>query len=138
VDSSREQSASRLPAPFLPGSLSEISKAREEQRLTHEAIVATQITNEALLAACYIRARFCHDGKGDFICNQDITFIEKLFREYPDKKHIQDLYQTAFDKVREEQLPDDKWLHLVSIFRGYFGIVTYPDLPEGTPVIIPS
>jgi hypothetical protein len=100
--------------------------------------VATEITNEALLAACYIRARFYLDGKGDFICNQNITFIEKLFKEYPDQKHIQDLYRTAFDKVRDEQLPDDKWLHLVSIFQGYSGIITYPDLPEGTPVIIPS
>jgi hypothetical protein len=100
--------------------------------------VATQITDAALLAACYIRAKFCLDGKGDSICNQDITFIEKLFKEYPDEKHIQKLYRTTFDKVRDEQLPDDKWLHLVSIFLGYFGIITYPDLPEGTPVIIPS
>jgi hypothetical protein len=53
--------------------------------------VATQITNDALLATCYIRARFHLDGKGDFICNQDITFIEKLFKEYPDEKNIQDL-----------------------------------------------
>jgi hypothetical protein len=100
--------------------------------------VATQITDEALLAACYIRAKFCLDGKGDSICNQDITFIKKLFKEYPDEKHGQELYRTTFDKVRDEQLQDNKCLHLVSILRGYFGIITYPDLPEGTPVIIPS
>jgi hypothetical protein len=103
VDSSREQSTSRLPAPFSTGSLSEISNPREEQKLTPEAIVATQITDEAHLATGYIRAKFCLDGKGNFICNQDITFIEKLFKEYPNEKHVQVLYRMVYDKVREEQ-----------------------------------
>jgi hypothetical protein len=100
--------------------------------------VATQITDEALLAAAYIRSKFRIFGKSDFICNQDITFIEKLFKEYPDRQQIRKIYRTAFFKVRDEQLPDEKWLHLISIFRGYFGIITYPDLPDGTPVVTPS
>jgi len=100
--------------------------------------VATQATDEALLAASYIRVRFRLDGKSDIICNQDITFIEKLFKEYPDQQRIREHYRTAYDKVQNEWLPDDKWTHLVSIFRGYFGIVMYPDLPEGGPVILPD
>jgi len=100
--------------------------------------VATQITDEAILAAAYIRSKFRISGKSDFICNQDITFIEKLFKEYPDQEHIRDLYRSAFYKVRDEELPDEKWLYLVSIFHGYFGIIVYPDLPDGTPVITPS
>jgi len=74
----------------------------------------------------------------DVICNQDITFIEKLFKEHPDQQRIREHYRTVYDKVQNEWLPDDKWIHLVSIFRGYLGIVTYPDLPEGTPVILPD
>jgi len=100
--------------------------------------VATQITDEAILAAAYIRSKFRISGKSDFICNQDITFIEKLFKEYPDQEHIRDLYCSAFYKVWDEELPDEKWLYLVSIFHGYFGIIVYPDLPDGTPVITPS
>jgi len=101
-------------------------------------LTATQITDEAILATAYIRSKFRISGKSDFICNQDITFIEKLFKEYPDQEHIRDLYRSAFYKVRDEELPDEKWLYLVSIFRSYFGIIVYPDLPNGTPVITPS
>ena len=64
--------------------------------------------------------------------------MKKLFREYPDQERIRKHHRTTYDKVRNEWLPEDKWLHLVSIFQGYFGIIAYPDLPEGTPVILPT
>jgi len=100
--------------------------------------MVTQVTDETLLAASFIRARFLLGGKSDIINNQDITFIEKVFREYPDQERIRKHHCTTYDKVRNERLPEDKWLHLVSIFRGYFGIIVYPDLPEGSPVILPT
>jgi hypothetical protein len=45
-----------------------------------------------------LHAKFYLDGKGDFICNQDITFIEKPFKKYPNEKYVQELCRTAFDK----------------------------------------
>jgi len=138
VGSCRDTATSGLPTPVLAGSPSEISHFLKRTEANTRDAVATQATDEALLAASYIHVRFRLDGKSDIICNQDITFIEKLFKEHPNQQRIREHYRTAYDKVQNEWLPDHKWIHLVSIFPGYFGIVMYPDLPEGTPVILPD
>ena len=116
LGSCRDTPTSGLPTPVLALSPSKISHfLKRTEANTHEA-VATQATDEALLAASYIRARFRLDRKSHIICNQDIMFIEKLFREHPNQQRIREHYRTAYDKVQNEWLPDDKWIHLVSIF----------------------
>ena len=98
-------------------------------------MMTTEMTDEIILAASYIRLKICLEGKSDLIDNQVINFIEKLFKEYPDQKHLRNLYRTTYDTLHSEPLSELKRLHLISILHHYLDIDISPEKKFTSEVI---
>ena len=102
--------------------------------ILHQAHRSARVNGDALRAAIYLRSRVELDGKSDFVTNNDIA---ELVRGHQDPELLQAANREARDHVRSGSFTTDNWRELIDLFRGYFGLIPYPDLPEGTPDITP-
>ena len=133
ADSSRELSASSLPTPVSPGSLLDSHPYTKRTDNTEGRQTGSRGFRRGPACAVYIQGKFRLHGKSELILNRDLRIIDRLFAEYTDRDAIKKLQEEIYTELQESDLPRKKWQELIADFRGYFGMIVYPEFAGETP-----
>ncbi|KAF8534203.1 hypothetical protein BDD12DRAFT_896682 [Trichophaea hybrida] len=100
-----------------------------------KAIVATLRSFEQFLleGSAYIVTKFQRDGKQGFFLNTNLEHGSKHRINYPDQKVATKAIAIALERLYIQDLPREKSAELLEAYRGWFGLVSYPDLPGNAP-----
>jgi len=82
-----------------------------------------------LEGSAYIVTKFQRDGKQGPFLNIDLEHASKHLIDYPDQKIATKAIAIALKRLYTRE----KWAELLEAYRGWFGLVSYPDLPGNTP-----
>ncbi|KAF8527199.1 hypothetical protein BDD12DRAFT_904121 [Trichophaea hybrida] len=114
-------------------------------RSTHGPGVATLGRRKSIVAAprsfeqfllegsAYIVTKFQRDGKQGLFLNADLEHASKHLIDYPHQKVATKAIARALERLYNQDLSREKWAELLKAYRGWFGLVSYPDLPGNTP-----
>jgi hypothetical protein len=86
-----------------------------------------------LEGSAYIVTKFQRDGKQGLFLNADLEHTSKHLIDYPDQKIAMKAITIVLERLYHQDLPREKWAELLEAYRGWFGLVSYPDLPGNTP-----
>ena len=81
----------------------------------------------------YIVTKFQRDGKQGPCLNIHLEHASKYLIDYPDQKIATKAIAIALKRLYNQDLSREKWSELLQAHRGWFGLVSYPDLTGNTP-----
>ncbi|KAF8532849.1 hypothetical protein BDD12DRAFT_901510 [Trichophaea hybrida] len=87
----------------------------------------------SLDTSAYIVTKFQRDGKQDFYLNTDLEHASKHLINCPNQKVTTKAIAITLKRLYNQALLREKWAELQEAYRGWFELVSYPDLPGNTP-----
>ncbi|KAF8538300.1 hypothetical protein BDD12DRAFT_885501 [Trichophaea hybrida] len=86
-----------------------------------------------LEGSAYIVTKFQRDGKQGLFLNIDLEHASKHLIDYPNQKIATKAIAIGLERLYNQDLSREKWAEFREAYRGWFGLVSYPDLPGNTP-----